>query len=110
MALILVAPVLQHLSEIKLANDFVGRNQSVHVGAKAQVRINTLLIKFDLNEAVRVGSDDKVNLSPVNHDHLFDVVDDIGQLLLVNLHGRLVVLRRFEVSMKNFGLMQPLSL
>jgi len=44
--------------------------------------IDALLIKLDLDEAIRVCSNDEVNFCPIHHDHLLYVVDDVRQLLL----------------------------
>ena len=37
--------------------------------------INALLVKFDLDEAVGVCADYKVDLGPVHHNDLLDIVD-----------------------------------
>ena len=39
--------------------------------------INTLLVKFYLNEAVRVGANDEVYLRPINHDNFFYIIHDV---------------------------------
>ena len=67
-----------------------------------------LLVEFDLNEAVRVRADDEVDLSPVDHDHLLDVVHNVWQLRRGQTLKTLVKLGRSEISVQNLLFMEPL--
>ena len=71
--------------------------------------IDALLIKLDLDEAVRVSSDDKVDLSPVNHDHLLDVVYNVRQLAWDEALKTAILLRRSEIAIENLLLVKPLG-
>jgi len=108
-ALILEAPVLEHLFEVELADHLVRGQQRVHVGIQPNLCVPALLVEFDLDEGVGVGSNDEVDLGPVNHDHFLHVVHYIWQLLLVYFLDALVVLTGLEVAEKDFVLVQPLS-
>ena len=74
----LIAPEFDNSTQVELADDIMRLDQSVHVGLESMVRVNALLIKLNLDKAIRVRANDEVDLGPVHHDHLFDVVDDIG--------------------------------
>ena len=78
MPLELITPELDHPSQVELADHLMRLNQGVHVSLEAVLRINRLLVKLDLDEAVRIRSNDEVDLRPVNHDHLLDVVHNVG--------------------------------
>jgi len=56
------------------------------------------LVELDLYEAIWVGTNDEIDFSPINHDDLLDVVDDVRQLLAVDLVHAPVVVAGFEVS------------
>ena len=77
MAFVLVRPEFNDSTKIELANDFMRFNQCVHVGFEAMLSIDALLVKFDLDEAVRVRSDNKVNFSPINHNDFLHIIHDI---------------------------------
>jgi len=81
MALHLVAPEFDHSAQVELADDLVRLDECVHVRLQAMLRVHRLLVKFDFNEAVRVRSNDEVDFSPVDHDNLLYIVDDVWQLL-----------------------------
>jgi hypothetical protein len=104
---VFVSPVLQNFSEIELADDLMSGDEGVHISLETKLSINRFLIKLYLNEAIRVCSDDKVDLGPIDHDYLFDVVDNIRQLSLVDLIHGPIILTRLEVTVENLVLMQP---
>ena len=106
-AIIFVSPELKNFSKIELADDLMSGDQGVHVSLKTKLSIDRLLIKLYLNEAIRVCSDDKVNLGPVDHDNLFDVVDNIRQLSLIDLIHGPIILTRLKVTVQNLVLMKP---
>lgn len=83
--------------------------QGVHVGFEAQLSVDRLLVKLDFNEAVWIRTDNEVNFSPVNHDNFLDIVNDIGELLPIDFVHAFVVECWFEISMKDFVLVKPLS-
>ena len=74
MAFELVSPELDDTAQVKLADDLVALYQSVHICLETVLSINALLVKFDLDEAVRVCADYEVDLCPVYHDDLLDIV------------------------------------
>lgn len=88
----------------------MGCNQGIHISFKAQFSINRFLIKLNLYKAIRVCTYDKVYLSPVNHYHLFNVVNYIGQLLSVDLISASVILTWFEITVQNLVFMKPFGL
>ena len=75
--------------------------QSVHICLKTMFGINTLLVKFDLDEAVRVCADYEVDLGPVHHDDLLDIVYKVGQLTRDEALETTVLLRRTEITVQN---------
>ena len=107
---ILVAPVLEDFSHFKLSNHLVRRDQRVHVRLEAQLCVDGLLVELNLDKAVWVGADDEVDLGPVDHDHLLDVVDDVRQLVLVDLLQSAIVGTWLEVAMQDLVLVKPLGL
>ncbi len=56
----------------------MSRDKRVHVGLQPEVRVDALLVEFDFYEAVGVRADDEVDFRPIDHDHLLEVVDNIG--------------------------------
>ena len=80
MAFELVSPELDHTAQVELADDLMALYQSVHICLETVLSINALLVKFDLDEAVRVCADYEVDLGPVHHDDLLDIVYKVGQL------------------------------
>ena len=76
----LITPELDHTSQVELTYHVVRLDQRVHVSLQPMLCIDTLLIKLDLNKAIRVRSNDEVDFCPVDHDNFLHVVDDIGQL------------------------------
>lgn len=104
-----IAPEFDHSSQIELADDLVRFNQGVHVCLQSVLRVDRLLIKFDLDEAIRVSSNDEVDLGPVHHDYLLDVVHDIWELRRRQSLQTLVLLRRSEISMKEIFIAKPLG-
>ncbi len=81
---------------------------SIHISAKAKISVNASLVEFNFHKAIRVSSDNKVDFSPINHNHLFDVVHNIRKLLFgYTLHAT-VHLSRFELTSKYFILFNPL--
>ena len=77
MAFVFVRPELDDSSEIELADNLMRLNQCIHVGLEAVLSVNTFLVEFDLDKAVRVGSNDEVNFSPINHDNFLHVIHNI---------------------------------
>lgn len=73
--LISMSPKLKHPFQVKLTYHFVSSNHCVHVCSESEISVHTFLVKLDFNEGVWVCPDDKVDLSPVNHDNFLDVVD-----------------------------------
>lgn len=80
---------------------------SVHIRLQAKVSVDTALVKLDLHKAVGVGSNDKVDLGPINHDNLFDVVYDVRKLGLCHSLHASVHLCRFELAVQNFIFFNP---
>lgn len=76
-SLIFVTPILKNLTKLKLADNFMSWNESVHVRSQAQIGVDTLLVKLNFNEAIWIGTDDKIDFSPINHDDFLNVIDDI---------------------------------
>jgi hypothetical protein len=103
-----VAPILEHLLQVELRDHIMCGEESVHVGFKAQFSVDGALVELDLHEAIRIGPDDEIDLRPVNHDHLLDVVYDVGQLLLGHPFHAAVCLGWLELTVKNFVLFNPL--
>ena len=81
----------------------------VHVCPQAQISVNAPLIELDLNEAVRVGTDNEVNLSPINHNNLLYVVNDIRELLLCDTFHTAIHLCWLKLTGQNFILFYPLG-
>lgn len=82
---------------------------SVHVSSQAQICVNTSLVKLDLNKTVRVCANNKIYLSPVNHNDLFNVVNNIRELLFrYTLHAS-IHLSRLELPSENLILFNPLG-
>ena len=107
MAFVFVRPELDDPSEIELADNLMRFNQCIHVGLEAVLSVDTLLVEFDLNKAVRVGSNDEVNFSPINHDNFLHVIHNIWQLLWSKAFKTLLGLRWSEITAKNFVFMEP---
>jgi len=80
----------------------------VHVGFEAELRVNAFSVEFDFNERVWVRSNDEVNLRPVDHDHLLQVVDHVWQLARRHPLQRFVSLRRPKLPIHNFVFVEPL--
>ena len=76
-ALKLIAPEFDHSSQVELTDNFVRLDQSVHVSFETMVGVDALLVKLDLDEAIRVCSNDEVDLRPIHHDDLFNIIDDV---------------------------------
>ena len=70
--------------------------------------IDTLLIKLDLNKAIRIRSNDEVDLRPINHDDFLHIVNDIGQLRWDESFKTAILLSRSEVSVEDLLLVEPL--
>ena len=87
----------------------MGSDESIHIGFETHVCIDGFLVKFDLNEAIRIGTYDEVYFCPVDHNNFFDVVDHIWQLLSVNFLGATVICTWFEISVQDLVFMQPFS-
>ena len=109
MTLQLVAPELDHTAQVELADDVMRLNQGVHVGLESMICIDALLIKLDLDEAVRVCSDDEVDLGPVNHNHLLDVVNNVWQLARNEALKTAILLCRSEIAIEDLLLVEPLG-
>ena len=77
----LVAPELDDAAQVELADHFVALDQCVHVRFEAMLGVHALLVELNLDEAIRVGTDDEVDLRPIDHDYFLDIVDDVRQLL-----------------------------
>ena len=75
--------------------------QSVHICLETVLSINALLVKFDLDEAVRVRADYEVDLCPVHHDDLLDIVYKVRQLTRDEAFETAVLLRWTEVAVQN---------
>ena len=99
MIIIFVCPIFQHFPQIKLGNNFMGRNEGVHVCFESQLRIYTFLIKFDFDEIVGVCTNDKIHFSPIDHYYFFDIIHYVWQLLSIDFINTFVVLTRLEISM-----------
>ena len=69
--------------------------------------VDRFLIEFDFNEAVRVGADDEVDFSPVDHDDLLYIVDQVGQLGSVQTLKTTVLLCGSEITVKDLLLVEP---
>ena len=80
----------------------------VHVGTKTKVSVYASLIKLDLDKAVRVGSNNEIDFSPVNHDNLLDIVDNVRELLLSHTLHTAIHLCRLELSGQYFIVLDPL--
>ena len=76
-------------------------NEGIHVGFKAVISINALLIKLDFDKAIGIGSNDEVDFSPVDHDDLLDIVDDVGQLTRYKSLETFVLLCGSEITIEN---------
>ena len=107
MALEFVAPELYHTAKIELTDDFVRLDQCVHVGLQSVLCVHGLLVELYFYETVGVRADDKVNLSPVDHDDFLDIVDDIGKLLGCESLDTAVLLGGAEVAMEYFLIVEP---
>lgn len=55
----------------------MGCDESIHIGFETHVGIDGLLVKLDLDEAIRISTYDEVDFRPVDHNYLFDIVDYI---------------------------------
>ena len=107
-ALQLVTPEFDYATQVELADDVMGLNQCVHVSFQTMLGVHTFLIKFNLDEAVWIGADDEINLGPVYHDDLLDIVNNIRQLLGSESLQTSILLSRSKVAIKDFLLMEPL--
>ena len=110
MIFIFERPIFEHLPQVKLRDYLVGGDQSVHVRFKAKLRIYTFLVKFDFYKVIRIGSDDEVDFSPIDHDDFLNVIHDVRQLLSVYLVYTLVVSTWLKISVEDFVLVKPLGL
>ena len=70
--------------------------------------INTLLVKLDLNKAIRIRSNDEVDLCPINHDDFLHIVNDIGQLRWDESFKTAILLSRSEITVEDLLLVEPL--
>ena len=77
----LIAPELDHPSQIELANHIMRLYQRVHISLKTLLCVYTLLVEFNFNEVIWVCSDDEVDLCPVDHYYFFHIVNDVWKLL-----------------------------
>ena len=77
MAFELVSPELYDSSQIELTNDFMRFDERVHVSFKAVFGVNALLVELDLNETVRICTDNKVYFGPIDHDDFLNIIHDI---------------------------------
>ncbi len=98
MSFISVAPILENLFKIELADNFMCGKHGIHVGSKSKISVNASLIKFNLDETVRIGAYNKVHFSPVDHYNLFDIVHDVRKLLLGDSFHASVHLSRFKLT------------
>ena len=105
----LVAPEFDNTTQVELADDVVRLDQCVHVGSETVLRVYTLLVKLNLDEGIRVGTDDKVYLSPIDHDNFLDVVHDVGKLSRRQSLQTAVLLRRSKVTIQDLLLVEPLG-
>lgn len=94
---VLVAPVFEDFLQVELTDNLVRGKHGIHVSTKPEVSIDAPLIEFDLNKAVRVGTNDEVDLSPVNHNDFLYVVNNVGELLLCNTLHATIHLSRLEL-------------
>lgn len=109
MTLELVSPKLNYSSQVKLTDHLMRLNQRIHVCFQTVLGIDTLLVKLDLDKAIRVCSNDEIYFCPIHHDYFLYVVDDIRQLLLRKSFKTPVLLRRSEVSTEDLLLVKPLG-
>lgn len=101
------APIFEDAFQVELADYLMCGQNSVHVGLQTKLSVDASLIELDLNKAVRVRSYDKVDLGPIYHNDLLNIVDNIWELLLGHSLHALVHLCWFELSMQDFVLFDP---
>ena len=82
-------------------------DQCVHVRFQAMIGVHALLVKLNLNEAIRVGANNEVHLCPVDHNYFLHIVDDVRQLLWRESLQTAVKLSRSEVAIEDLRLMKP---
>ena len=99
MLLISITPELEHFSQTKLADYFMGCDQSIHVCSKSKLSINRLLIKLDFNKAIWIGTNDEIDLSPINHDDFLNIIYYIRKLLSVDFVHASIVMGWLEITM-----------
>jgi hypothetical protein len=76
----------------------MSRYEGIHVSLQSQLSVYTFLVKFNLDEVIRVSPYYEIYLGPVYHYHLFKIVNYIWKLLLGDSLQTLVLKRRLEVS------------
>ena len=108
MAFELVSPELDDTAQVKLADDLMALYQSVHICLKTMFSVNALLVKFDLDEAVGVRADYEVDLCPVHHDDLLDIVYKVGKLTRDEAFETTILLRWTEITVQNLLFVEPL--
>ena len=107
MPLVSPAPVLENLLQIELTYHVMCCKQCVHVSLEAKLSVDRALVELDLDEAVRVCTNDEVDFRPIDHDNFLDVVYNVRELLLGDaLHGP-VHLCRLKLSVEDFILLDP---
>ncbi len=80
MTLKLVAPKFNNSAQVKLIDHVMRLDKGVHVGLETMLSVDRFLIKFDFDKAIGIGANDKVDLSPVDHNNFLDIVYDIREL------------------------------
>jgi hypothetical protein len=80
----------------------------IHVRFQTEIGVDGSLVKFYFNKTVRISSNDKVDFCPINHNDLFDVVHNVGQLLFGDSLHAPVHLCRLELASENLIFLNPL--
>lgn len=110
MAIVLMTPEFKNLPQIKLANDLMSSDKCIHISLEPKFSINRLLIKLDFYKAVWISSNDEIYFCPVNHDNFLYIVNNIGELSLVDLVHGPIVLARLEIAVQDLVLVEPFCL
>ena len=98
MLIILKPPKLEHTFKIKLTDNLMSGEHGVHIGLEPQFRVHTLLIKFNLYEAVGVSPNDEIYFGPVYHNHFLYEVNNVGELLFCGTFQTFICLGWFELT------------
>jgi len=80
----------------------------IHVCFQAEIGVDGSLVKFYFNKTVRISSNDKVDLCPINHDDLLNIVHNVRQLLFGDSLHAPVHLGWLELTSENLIFLNPL--